>query len=211
VADGFCCVGLNEEGTCRLRASFLRRKGDDQSMKKPINNSAATGPKIFSRGPVTLLLIFLLSANWAHAQSNNDSTASKELHDRIASLDAALFAAYNTCDLERVATFFTEDLEFYHEKGGLILTREGSIEIMRKNLCGADSNRVRRELVRGSLEVRPINNYGAVQTGEHRFYLTQKGRKETLDGIGKFVMLWQKKDGAWRVSRVISYGFRPPE
>jgi hypothetical protein len=129
----------------------------------------------------------------------------------IASLDAALFAADNICDFEKVRTFFTEDLEFYHEKGGLTVTREGSLEIMGKNLCGENSNRVRRELVKDSLEVRPINNYGAVQTGEHRFYLTQKGQTERLDGVGKFVMLWQKKDGEWRISRVISYGFRSPE
>jgi hypothetical protein len=82
---------------------------------------------------------------------------------------------------------------------------------MRENLCGETSNRVRRELVKGSLEVHPINNYGAVQTGEHRFYLTQKGQKEKLDGVGKFVVLWRKEGGEWRISRVISYGFGPPE
>ena len=180
-------------------------------MKKPINNFTATRRNIFSARALMLLVSALLLTNWAHAQSKNDAPASKELYDQIASLDAALFAAYNTCDIDKVGTFFTEDLEFYHEKGGLTLTREGSLEIMRKNLCGENSNRVRRELVKGSLEVHPINNYGAVQTGEHRFYLTQKGQKEKLDGIGKFVMLWRKKDGEWRISRVISYGFRPPE
>jgi hypothetical protein len=64
--------------------------------------------------------------------------------------------------------------------------------------------------VQGSVEVCPINNYGAVQTGEHRFYLTQKGQKEALDGIGKFVMLWRRTGDEWRVARVISYGFRAP-
>ena len=31
-----------------------------------------------------------------------------------------------------------------------------------------------------------------------------------LDGVGKFVMLWRKTGDEWRVSRVISYGFRAP-
>jgi hypothetical protein len=146
-----------------------------------------------------------------HAQSKNDSPRSKETYDRIASLDAVMFDAYNACDIDKVGTFFTEDLEFYHEKGGLTLTRKTTLDLMKTNLCGENSNRVRRELVKGSLEVHLINNYGAVQTGEHRFYLTQKGQKEKLDGIGKFVMLWQNKDGEWRVSRVVSFGFRPPE
>jgi hypothetical protein len=68
---------------------------------------------------------------------------------------------------------------------------------------------VRRELVKGSLHVYSIDNYGAVEIGEHRFFLTQKGKKEKLDGIGKFVNVWRKKDGEWRMSRVLSYGFRP--
>lgn len=180
-------------------------------MKNLMNNFTAPRPNIFSPRLLVLFFIPLLLSGRADAQPKIDSPASKEVYDRIASLDAALFEAYNTCNLDKVGTFFAEDLEFYHEKGGLTLTRKGSLEIMRKNLCGENSNRVRRELVKGSLEVHPINNYGAVQTGEHRFYLTQKGRKEKLDGVGKFVMLWQNKDGEWRISRVISYGFRPGE
>ena len=178
-------------------------------MKKLTNSVAAVRSLVFPPGPFVLLLIPLLLVGRVGAQTKTDSPASKELYERIASLDAALFDAYNACDIDKVGTFFTDDLEFYHEKGGLTLTREGSLAVMRKNLCGGD-NKVRRELVKGSLEVHPINNYGAVQTGEHRFYLTQKGQKEKLDGIGKFVMLWQKKDGEWRISRVVSYGFRPP-
>jgi ketosteroid isomerase-like protein len=177
-----------------------------------LKNSLAVVMTIrFSPTLLILLLIPWLPAVRVSAQSKPDAPGSQELYERIASLDAALSDAYNACDIEKVGTFFTEDLEFYHEKGGLVLTRKGSLDIMRANLCGENSNRVRRELVKGSLEVRPINNYGAVQTGEHRFYLTQKGQKEKLDGVGKFVMLWRQKDGEWRISRVISYGFRPPE
>jgi hypothetical protein len=175
------------------------------------NSLAAVRPQSFSLTLLVLLLVPWWPASRVEAQSKTDRPGSQELYERIASLDAALFDAYNACDLDRVGTFFAEDLEFYHEKGGLVLTRKGSLDMMRANLCGENSNRVRRELVKGSLEVHPINNYGAVQTGEHRFYLTRKGQREKLDGVGKFVMLWQKKEGAWRISRVVSYGFRPPE
>jgi ketosteroid isomerase-like protein len=151
-----------------------------------------------------------MSANAVSAQAGSDAKGPRELHERITALDAALFDAYNRCDIDKVGTFFTEDLEFYHEKGGLTLTRDATLAVMKKNLCGADSNRVRRELVQGSMEVRPIADYGAVQTGEHRFHLTQKGQKEALDGVCKFVMLWRKADEGWRISRVISYGCRAP-
>ena len=174
------------------------------------NKSTFANRLVTSASLVMLFLILFSSTTLVRAQSKNDSPASKEIYDRIASLDAAMFDAYNKCDIDKVGTFFTEDLEFYHEKGGLTL-RKSTLDLMRANLCGENSNRLRRELVKGSVEVRLINNYGAVHTGEHRFYLTQKGQKEKLDGIGKFVMLWQNKDGEWKITRVISFGFRPPE
>jgi len=83
------------------------------------------------------------------------------------------------------------------------------MEAFSNNLCGDKNNKVRRELVEGSLKVYPIPNYGAMAVGEHRFYLTQSGQTEKLDGIGTFTNLWQLKDGEWRMSRVFSYGFRP--
>ncbi|HEX8638034.1 MAG TPA: nuclear transport factor 2 family protein, partial [Pyrinomonadaceae bacterium] len=129
--------------------------------------------------------------------------SANDLSNQITAFDAVLFEAYNKCDIDKVGTFFAEDLEFYHEKGGLTLTRDATLSLMRKNLCGND-NKVRRELVKGTMFVSPINNYGAVQTGEHRFYLTQKGQKEKMDGIGKFVMLWRKAGDQWKISRVIS-------
>src|SRR5215207_3327540 len=180
-------------------------------MKKPFKASGAFRPAGFLLRAVILLLACSVLVSSSNAQAKNDSKASGELYERIAALDAAMFDAYNRCDIDKVGTFFTEDLEFYHEKGGLTLTRDASLALMKKNLCAGGGYHVRRELVRGSMEVRAINNYGAVQTGEHRFYLTQKGQKEALDGIGKFVMLWRKTGDEWRVARVISYGFRAPE
>ena len=59
-----------------------------------------------------------------------------------------------------------------------------------------------RQLVAGSLEVYPLHGYGAVEIGTHRFY---HPGMEGPAGEAKFVTLWQYKDGAWKVSRVISY------
>ena len=159
---------------------------------------------------ISTLVLFACSSMQAKAQSN-DAPTQQELNTKIAALDRDLFEAFNACNLEKVTSFFAEDVEFYHEKGGLTTTRTSVIEVMKKNLCSENSNRLRRELIKSTFEVRPINTYGAVETGEHRFYLTQKGQKEKLDGIGKFVHIWENKDGAWRISRVISYGFRPPD
>lgn len=179
-------------------------------MKKLIHNLASVNVRVLAPKAFILLFVCLALTTAARAQAKSDPKASAELSERIAALDAAMFDAYNRCDIDKVGTFFTEDLEFYHEKGGLTLTRDATLAIMKKNLCAGGGYHLRRELVEGSMEVRAINNYGAVQTGEHRFYLSQKGEKEALDGIGKFVMLWRRTGDEWRVSRVISYGFRAP-
>jgi Domain of unknown function (DUF4440) len=54
----------------------------------------------------------------------------------------------------------------------------------------------------GTLEVYPLKGYGAVEIGIHRFH-----HPENAENVGdaKFVMLWQNKDGMWKVTRVISY------
>jgi hypothetical protein len=62
---------------------------------------------------------------------------------------------------------------------------------------------VQRTLVSASLEVYPLNNYGAVEMGTHRFHQPAN----PADGVGeaRFVMLWQQKNGSWKLTRVISY------
>ena len=110
----------------------------DNSMKHLIKIIAAANRTVCSLRPAMLLFILLLLTGWVNAQSKNDLPASKELYDRIASLDAALFDAYNACDIDKVGTFFTDDLEFYHEKGGLTLERKTTLELMRTNLCGRE-------------------------------------------------------------------------
>src|SRR5260370_29026489 len=48
----------------------------------------------------------------------------EELDKAIASLDAALFDSYNRCDLEKFSSFFVEDVEFYHDQGGVTLGKQ---------------------------------------------------------------------------------------
>ncbi len=146
----------------------------------------------------------LLALSIAPAQAQPPQ--SKEEHDAllktISDLDSQLFDAYNRCDLEKLGSFFTEDLEFYHDQTGLSLGRQAMVDAVRQNICG----KVRRELVPGSLEVYPIKSYGAVEIGSHRFCDSRKHKTCGEDGgDAKFVMLWQQKDGAWKITRVISY------
>ena len=162
-------------------------------------------PRTLSRLPKMLLVLPLLA--WfagrvgAQAVPSLESIQSQaELDKAITTLDAALFDSYNRCDLEKFATFFVDDVEFYHDNGGVTLGREKLTDSVKKNICGKTT----RELVPGTLQVYYMKGYGAVEMGVHRFH--HPGHEDTEGvGEGKFIHLWQYKDGAWKITRVISY------
>jgi hypothetical protein len=129
----------------------------------------------------------------------------KALFDEISRQDAALFQAFNDRDLKTLEGFFAKDLEFYHDKEGQT-GYEHIMDAFRSHF--AEDAKVRRELVAGTLEVYPIAKYGAVELGIHRFYTTEKGQPERVTATARFVTLWQFKNGAWKVSREISYDHR---
>jgi len=146
---------------------------------------------------VVLVLGAFVPADAQAVQSLDSIKSQEELTQAITALDKQLFDAYNTCNIDKLGTLVTDDLEFYHDKTGLAVGKQPFLEAIKKNICG----KVTRELVRGSLEVYPLHGYGAVEIGVHRFH--HPGDSDV--GEAKFVMLWQYKDGAWKISRVISY------
>lgn len=123
---------------------------------------------------------------------------SQDLVKTITALDAAVFAAYNACDLPKFGSYFASGIEFYHDKGGLMNTVDGIVEATRNNICG----KVRRELV--SIEVYPIPGYGAMETGLHKFYNRSSGKEET-GPPAKFFHIWQQKGEEWKMTRVVSF------
>lgn len=148
-----------------------------------------------------LLLTFFARQLDAQAVPSLESIQSQaELDKAIASLDSALFDSYNRCDLEKFSSFFADDVEFYHDQGGVTLGRQKLSESIKNNICG----KVTRELVPGTLQVHYMKGYGAVEMGVHRFH--HPGHEDT-EGVGEasFIHLWQYKDGAWKITRVISY------
>jgi len=87
------------------------------------------------------------------------------------------------------------------------------VSALRQSLCGNPDSRLRREAVDGTVHVFPMKKddvvYGAILSGEHVFYVRQKGKPEFLDGRAKFMDLWTLKDGVWKMSRVLSYDHGP--
>jgi ketosteroid isomerase-like protein len=150
-----------------------------------------------------VLLLLIVPTTRVEAQPPPSPEAQAELFRTISTLDGEMFGAYNRCDLEKLGTYFTEDLEFYHDQTGLSRGRQDLVDQVKKNICG----KVRRDLVPGTLEVYPLKGYGAVEIGEHRFCDPKTNEKcaEGKSGAARFVMLWQNTGGAWKITRVISY------
>lgn len=64
---------------------------------------------------------------------------------------------------------------------------------------------IRRELISESLEVYPINQYGAVETGEHIFYLVLDDQTSKPISKAKFTSIWRFDNEEWKLARTISY------
>ena len=128
------------------------------------------------------------------------------LRDTIAAQDKALFDAYNACDLDTFHNYLDENIEFYQDNDDVTTTRD-ALEVSFKQHCGPGHvAKQRRELVPGTLEVHPIQGYGAVEMGAHRFCEVGPDGHARKCATPRFVHLWHNDNGRWRITRVISYG-----
>lgn len=130
-----------------------------------------------------------------------DTPTSGPLYSEIAHMDTLMFDAFNSRNIDKLKQFFDSSLEFYQDNVGVQNYNE-TIEAF-TNLFKTDYV-LTRKLVTGSLEVYPIKDYGAIQTGEHIFSHIENGKYE--EGTFKFMQIWQKKDNVWHVTREVSYG-----
>jgi Domain of unknown function (DUF4440) len=140
------------------------------------------------------------------ASAADEPSAEPPLTRTIAALDSAAFAAFNRCEdpaqLDRYASFFEADVEFYHDLGGVTWSREAMIAQTRANVCG----KFQRELVPGTLRVWPIKDYGALAQGEHRFcHYKPGGGIHPCEGRAAFTILWRQRDQRWTITRAFSY------
>lgn len=136
------------------------------------------------------------------------TAAQDALFVTVSKLDADLFNAFNRCaspdQLQKHASYFAPNVEFYHDTGGVTWSRHDYIAKTRNNVCG----QFRRELIAGSLQVFPVKDYGAIEQGRHKFCWLKSGE---CFGTGQFLILWRHLDNRWVITRVFSYGHRPIE
>lgn len=133
----------------------------------------------------------------------------EELSKVILHRDSLFWKGYNDCDTSLTGQFLAEEVEFFHDKGGITKGRQAMQGSLKKNLCSDNNYRLRREAIPGTVKVYPLANnneiYGAIILGEHYFYVTKNGKPEFRDGHASFNQLWLKKEGEWKMERILSY------
>jgi len=152
---------------------------------------------------ISLMAVALcLTAGLVEVVAEESTTAdSTNLTQTITRMDTKMFEAFNAHDVELLMSLFTQDVEFYHDKGGLTNWQQTRDDFTKMFGNMAD---IKRALVPNTLQVYPIKGFGAIELGTHRFCHTENGKKEC--GDFPFVMIWKKAADSWKVSRVISYG-----
>lgn len=154
-----------------------------------------------------IVLFVVISQIFFSCQSGNKADTSTcetyipddiELYQNIVAMDSVFFMAYNTCDLIKQAEIYADDIEFYHDKGGLMTSKQDILGGTENNICG----KVTRELVKGSIEVYPINNFGAIEMGMHLFHNNQE--PDAVPHASKFIIMWKNENESWLITKVVS-------
>ena len=122
-----------------------------------------------------------------------------ELYKTIVAKDSAFFQAYNSCNLKIQSEIYSDNIEFYHDKGGLMTSKQEILDGTEKYVCG----KVTRELVKGSIEVYPIKDFGAVEIGLHKFHNNTE-KAGTPSHASKFIIFWKNNNNDWKITKVVS-------
>jgi hypothetical protein len=153
-----------------------------------------------------ILLLISIGCTDTHSEQKEEVKqnvpVSLELYTEIAYNDSLMFTAFNAHDLGKLMLFFDSSLEFYHDKGGVTNFEKNRVlfaDLFERN----KTTGLRRDIVPGSLEVYPVPDFGAIETGLHRFCHDENGKQDC--GTFKFLHIWQKKNGQWKITRVASY------
>ncbi|WP_223670738.1 nuclear transport factor 2 family protein [Kangiella shandongensis] len=131
------------------------------------------------------------------AQNIMKKSSNKTLPQQINYMDHKLFnIGFNQCNFEVWQGIVSEELEFYDDRTGLNTSFEKEVKAF-KDKCSKPFD-VTRKLI--SSEVHKLGDFGAFQTGKHKFYVDGN-----LVETAQFAVIWQQTDTGWVVKRIVSY------
>lgn len=143
------------------------------------------------------------------ASTDGPPAGNEAVRQAVLAADARYWETFNACDLKAMAPLLTEDVEFYHDKTGLTVSRQGVLDSLRKGPCADPAMHLRREAVPGSVTFHPLAGGFALLTGSHRFVVEKDGQAPYVDGQAEFAAVWQWTGGQWRMRRILSYDHAP--
>ena len=147
-----------------------------------------------------IMLVMLGNNSFAQDKLANYKPDDPALYKTIVAMDSIFFDAYNNCNLqlEKYASMYADNIEFYHDRGGLSTVKKEIVASTKENVCG----KVTRELQKGSIEVYGIPGFGAVEFGFHCFH--NKLEPNAPSHMARFMIIWEQKNNDWKLSRVVS-------
>ena len=161
--------------------------------------------EIFYKISFFLIVLSVGSINNAQSQVSDSS----ELFRELVEADSLLFEeGFNKCVFSVVKDIIHADLEFYHDISGTE-NRAEFLQGFKRNICSSPDKKPIRKLVPESLEVFSLKNngeiYGAIQKGEHRFYIKEPHKNLYYTTSAKFTNVWILENNMWKLKTVLSY------
>jgi len=107
----------------------------------------------------SLFKAFILCATFVALIKNSNAQVEKssELFKTIQKMDKILFEnGFNKCIISDMESYISNDLEFYHDKGGITKTKESFLSTIKKNICSNTKKKPIRKLKKNS---KILNHY----------------------------------------------------
>lgn len=159
------------------------------------------------------ICVALLMLTCSAAGAAGPLGAGSPLYQSVAALDRQLFeSGFNGCNLDALDELVADDLEFFHDEGGITQGKAAFVESIRNNICNAGYHAT-RELSPGTMEVFPLKNngkiYGVLQRGQHAFFAQEGDKPIRKTATAYFSHVWLMEGDGWKLARVLSYGHLP--
>lgn len=155
-------------------------------------------------GKIKMLFALVLFSQTSYSQLKETDI----LYTTIKKLDSLVFdEGFNKCNLTHYNDIISNDLEFYHDEGGITAGKDAFMSSIENNICKSEEKR-KRELLPHTMKVYPMYNdnvlYGLLQEGNHEFFRYNNGKWNKTTSA-KFTHLWILDGSKWKLKKVLSY------
>jgi hypothetical protein len=141
----------------------------------------------------------------AHAQNVDNKVPLTQVSTKLLYNDSLLFhSIFYSCDFRQIENLLAPEFEFYQEKGDLrpamVSMRGQFIENLKKNFCEGKGPKMRRDILKETMQTSLASPIIAIQTGVQRFYITPNGEEEKMVETSKFYRVWKLVNGIWKLA-----------